>query len=169
MINADANQIQQTTFRRALMTNMQVTMCDISCKRRRYFSIWSLSDRSKDADIAGGNALVDATLELVQTLKIAKLLKRQSSKRTEVLKVMNDLSSEGWRLWRLSARKTLMTYEFRRIRYEVQVLKIRRQIPNGQALKILKTWRLWRSSWSLNSCFTHLLYGASEVWRQCYR
>ena len=145
------------------MTNMQVTMCDISCKRRRYFSIWALSDRSKDADIAGGNVLVDAVLDLVQTLKIAKLLKRQSSKRTEVLKVLNDLSSEGRRTWRLSARKTLMTYEFWRLRCEDQVLKIRRQIPNGQALKILKSWRLWRSSWSLNSCFTHLVSEASEV------
>ena len=71
-----------------------------------------------------------------------------------MLKVLNDLSSEGGRSWRLSARKTLMTYEFWRLRCEDQVLKIRRQIPNGQALKILKTWRLWRSSWSLNSCFT---------------
>ena len=169
MINADDNQIQQTTFRQALITNMQVTMCDTSCKRRECFSIWSLSDRSKDANIAGGNALLDAVLELVQTLKIAKLLKRQSSKRTEVLKVLNDLSSEGWRLWRLSARKTLMTYEFWRLLFKDQVLKIWRQIPNGQALKTLKTWRLWRSSWSFNSCFTHLLSEASEVWRQCYR
>ena len=87
MINADDNQIQQTMFRRALMTNMQVTMCDTSCKKQECFSIRSLSDRSKDANITGGNALVDVVLELVQTLKIAKLLKRQSSKRTEVLKV----------------------------------------------------------------------------------